>query len=1307
MSIIDEPIINDNEDELLLTCGEDLEPIEEVIEYIDDDYILNFSNEETKIQLIDILSYNDPHPEKNKFLWNKRALLYEKLIRPMICNNHFIIPVIECKDVCIIKKEQEKLLKTVEDETVVYTTMQNVLQKRQQLIKSKESETTMVKKLKNQERLWVVNSDLTDVHYIKTNIENDTYAFAKSNKTIYLFRDDEVHIIGYGYIRPNIKKTIIFDTNKYIKFVKSLKKDDDVVLLFNADGRKIQGKVFYIKDENKYVFIHKLKQYNFYLDRINESEFFLSHPDKFDVEYCKYALLKKNIVFHLLPDDNDGRKTFQMFLPNTRELIQYEKDLNFLNRYVFEKYIREKYSICDDVKTYIDTLNDTVQNHIDKYIKFENKNHAKSQQKKRFFHDFVSSYHLLDFEHFALPYPFRNNYNDTEYHRMKYITSSYDYGASYYIKVFREELDVYYKYVSKNKHSIVKELEKTKSLLEQNNASFGKCELNIPNLKKTYKTLKDLEKDNFIDLSDVSIGDYALLDIEGTTKKYYKRHVIENNKNRLSVWIYDRDISLNLCQEKIKDNQICTYDKADDLCKDKEYYRIQNKLHHLEIRKHLLEKWMNFMNSFETVKSDLAKDDENNKLLYLQNKMTLPSSHMTFDDKIDHSDFIGIEDDTRIHFDEVDSNMIYSALPTDTNQRNHNSKEIHMIDRFILLSGFDISDNDRTLMTKIYNYYFSDSLETKLKKLEREHDKNIKEELKKIEKKQKEALSKIDEKNRDELKRKNKQILEQKKREFEKRKKTELEIESLKERENFYINMISIIIAILTIIIQKNIPNVKIVSPSVSCSKVFSIEGHPINNNEKSLIKYLICVFKEKLSSTNPMYSVLTSNKKLELTVKSKIDKLLQKRQYLKTTIEENQTKLEQFKKQIHKFNHEIPWITYKPVYQHTTTIRIRNSIPFFISELLNKQCTEYHALQNIHDGFMNYLLEINKDLSQIYKNVRKDQEVQKVLIQGKIIINSIREPNTNLFLEKPIEINNYKKIKNMQVLEDENKTYPDFIRPLTDSDYWENLPNILIERLNNLFHKLNIDVNIYNEIERLLFRNQEQILKTRNSYMLILENSVVSDFSKISNNWYVDEDWTNQFKYMKKRRSEKDRIKNILEKHQDLLTLIEEIHENKPYVEHLTTIKIEIPKYLSRLSRNNQEIMNMIMIYNHIFIEFLYKLVKNEREDLYNLDEVNTDENQLATKIIRYMCQMVITKLKVNIYDSLYLSRVNEELRETVKEGIIGKLDKLTDEERKAFLQMQKKGIVTWKNIPETFDPLDDVSGSDAAEVGVFKSEQ
>lgn len=1300
MSIIHEPIIDENEDELLLACGDDLEPIEEIVEYIDDDYVLYFSNEEAQVQIIDILSFDDPHPEKRKWLWNKRASLYGKLLQPKVCMNPYLVPVIRGKDICIIKKEQEKLLqdKTNEDETKAYKTMRDVLQERHHLLKSREMDLAIVRKMKHQERLWTTNM-ATDM-----NVEKDTYAFSQSHKSLYLFKDDRVHVLGYGYIRPEINTTVVFDTQKYIDFIKTLKKDDDIILFFNDTGRKILGKVFYIK-EDKYVFLHKLKQYTLYLDKIHEAEFFLSNPDrkKFNTEYCKHALRQKNVLFTLLPNDTDGKRTLQMFLPSMTHLVNYEKDRIIFNRYLFDKILRDEYGLCDDMKSYIETLNEVVQKHIQGFLKKELQRTSKPVPKKRFMSEFSSPYHLLDFQHFSLRYPFRNNFQDTEYNRMKYIHSLYDYGASYYSKVFLEELDIYYKYASNRRQAIGRELQKLNVLLDKKAASFAKCEPNIPSVKRTYKSLHELERDNFVDIPDVSIGDYALLDIEGTTKKYYKRHIIEKNKNVLSVWIYDRDMSFNMCKTNDKNDKndkkerLCTFDKADDVCKDKDYYRLQNRMHHLEMKKMLIENLQVFLSSFEEIKSRMARDSETVERLFLQNKLSLFSSSLTFDDKRDYSDFIGIEDDAYVHFDEVDGNSFYSSLSVE--EVSKKKGDTHMVEKFTALSGFDIPNDDVLFMIKMFDHRFPDTFQARLRQREKDLDNEIQAMLKKLKKdqaKQLEGMNKKDKSAIEQKKQEHKRVIAKNKQKFEEMKRVDLDKFSTLEKEERNIAMVAFLIASLTIFIQKNIPDVRVVAPSVACAKLFSFEGLPMNDNEKSLIKYLICLFKEKLSENSLTHAALMSSK-LYKTIVKEIENILEPRQFLLEIIKSNSLKFEDYKKQSQNAVSEYPWETFKPNYR-TTLTQMRNVIPYFascfVSELLKKSYHQVHPLTNISNGFMHVLFDLEKDLAKIYRQIKSDVSVRTSTNASVLLRRSQDEPTSDLFLDKPIELTAYKRLRNKSMTRSHSNhvmtRYSYFIKPWENSDYWAELPNVLAERLNKLFETLNMDLNLYREMERLLFSMGDQTLKIKNAYACILEGDVRSDFGKIARNWDVNDDWVEQFKYMKKRRPEKQRIISIMNKREDFIKMVKKVHENEAYATHLRTIDIHVPDMLETLDTTNQHVQDMVMIYNYIFIEFLYKLVKSSfddiEKDLYDLGGLNENDNPLAKRLIVYMCEMVTGKLKENIYDSLYLSRVNEQLRETSKEEIIRGLDQLTEEERKAFLQMQKKGMATWKDIPTSF---------------------
>jgi isocitrate dehydrogenase (NAD+) len=158
-------------------------------------------------------------------------------------------------------------------------------------------------------------------------------------------------------------------------------------------------------------------------------------------------------------------------------------------------------------------------------------NPTKNPAKKRFKKEFKSDTRLLDFKSNLdklanySKYGFENNFCDSEYHRMKYISSQSDNGLLYLTLCISEYADKLFNNIQRNKPEYEKSLEDiNKSIKElEGKIKTIKCPSYEPEVKKTYKSMQELELDNFKTLPNIKTrhSDLDILIIRENTEGEY------------------------------------------------------------------------------------------------------------------------------------------------------------------------------------------------------------------------------------------------------------------------------------------------------------------------------------------------------------------------------------------------------------------------------------------------------------------------------------------------------------------------------------------------------------------------------------------------------------------------------------------------------------------------------------------------------------------------------------------------------------------------------------------------------------------
>lgn len=907
--------------------------------------------------------------------------------------------------------------------------------------------------------------------------------------TINLYNGDNVKIVGYINKIPSIDEEYqIFDLDKYYDNLDNLEKGDEINVYFNVklEKNKIKGIVNSIKDNKLNIKLDEIIKIDgvstkllVYDKNSNDNDFYIYPKQEKDIYYKN--LLKDNIIAFKFSKKYFEKSALFIF-PNIYQLVSYYDDI--LNYNNVKKILKDNHYNIDNLD---DNDIDLIHNKLEKNITSiesiaEEKLNNKKFDFKKLKPNENSLLNLKKLPNNYLTYP--DFIEDTQENRYKFITLHNDLGYIHFLNKLKQRIEEDYKEIKDNDFN--EELDKLKVELiniEEKLERFKENDCNQIEISKFYYDITQFEKDK----ENQKYNDKYIVLIENDISTLY----FMDRGNWKKIRIIDDKNEVKICNgkyyyEDIKENQ-CTYDDIKKLCEKRDVINLRNKL---EITKHQIsftKDLKKFKSKYDEYINSIDKIIENNKKIV---NYEIKYDQIQYKKKKNQNKYVGNEDyvDFSQQFENIDINNIDNFNPLDvTNTEVHNpyKDEINflLIEKILNNIGFELNLNEKLYIYESINFLTNESFKKKIQSL----------------KKQKPKIS-------------NQKLIK--------------EFSYEKERMNLLV-----IAGLIIIIIQIQFPNVEFKKIYDRCSDNFSIDGYPRDKDEgeKQLYKYVLCVisdsddFKYNLESNEIKYKLK------ETFLKNTITFILQKKDFLKNTLENKVDIKEPIVKNINQL-----WSGFKP------EIDIKNKP----SNLISKYLYDIHSVVS-KSKILNFnvfkkplksniccLDKVNSDIN--YYNLIKNKidyneyntkfksDVVNRLIVNEIFINIIKRKlysnfdNSNIFTKDNIvTFNNVKSYK----LEKKDLNYFDF------SDKFfkiiNNQSNIQIrndENLKMIIENLDKDDkwNSFSRKIEVLFEEIITFTKNKKTNSELLNNEIEADLK----NYFVsliDFDDVQNLNYLKK----------------------------------------------------------------------------------------------------------------------------------------------------------------------------------------------
>lgn len=567
-------ILNEDDEEVQMECETDeLEPLEDqVVEFIDFDNPIQFTDEQIIKNMVNIISFEDTNVFKNRGFWSRRSNEFLKVLRSLSREhplNMKLMPVIKAVKLVVTLEDYDsdaesdvefneelnesnsenthkttirKTIQSLDSEKIRLVTQNNLLKTRYyDYMKRQEPYELVIPKAIKNERIW--ENDGNDLkHSVNKTLKNDTEGYIglispfKSGNRKHRFlgnlqdyKGDNVNICGYYYnVDATFKDTITIDFQQYIEELQKMVKGDKILAFDHSESKPIEGVVIEneldkdliieINADNIIVSktVHNLHTNKYMIYRTNTSEQSLFHRN----------VLKKNNVLIIFPITTfDIVNILKIVIPSHYEVIMmHAKDYKNYNGFlsieefnvVFKKYGLDPTEIDEQtfvmIKSYLDHNSHTVHKSKPLTITKSHRKEFSSRYDLLKFHS--SSYkYMAGYSLYQKAYKFNNKHNDDEYHRVKYLLSHGDDGLIFFSSIVNDYCEKMKSYVEKNEPHLKKDLEVIDNEIKKSRSVVQKeCnDITEPDVKRTYKNIDELQADNFTTIPDVKEGDYAKL----------------------------------------------------------------------------------------------------------------------------------------------------------------------------------------------------------------------------------------------------------------------------------------------------------------------------------------------------------------------------------------------------------------------------------------------------------------------------------------------------------------------------------------------------------------------------------------------------------------------------------------------------------------------------------------------------------------------------------------------------------------------------------------------------------------------------
>jgi hypothetical protein len=1300
-------LIDDAGEEVIMKCGEDLGEFEQIVEVIDDTKFVEYTEEMLRMQIIDLLNYENTQSQTKRAFANLQK--HKKFLVLMTTLNSrlslleslqgFIIPRICNKPIRIMSEDEDELNELVENDgslfnsSISYVRLWSILKKRTATLKNKSSDKDTTEELMIQERLWE-RSNVVDEsqHRIQIVIKKETFALDYTNKLIVLFPGEVVEVCGFAHIKKqssllNPTKNYHFQTSEYVNYLKTLAQGDNVIVHSKLSTISTSTSIIET-DHNTFlrlkdgatISIADIAKNDVFLESASSPFPIIKHPHRYIIETHNDQI--HHFIFDLLPEDTTGYETIHCFVPSVDEIVictlqdaSLWQSFSAFSLRSIERYIENVYNKKNDTITNQSWTN--VKDVVDKNVKLVCESierkimRTKKYKSTHSAHSSVMNFENYDFlsEYKDGVFKYQNTLIDTEYFRTKFISRK-DMGLQYFGVVLSREVEQLYQWVDKHRDSIENEKNTISRLLKAEFNYNVECLEKTMNIVKIYKTIQDMEKTNGRKLPNVEINDYAKVVLEDGREMLYKREAINDDQH---VWTFQavEDVMM-LTNDACK----CVVEDVETVCSYRDVLRNKNTKDLKKAEFTLLKNMLSFHNSFTKMQKALIRDRTVWKEYFDWNEPYF-NEEMTYKNNKDYSTFVGKDEEQPLRtFDEGEQGefVSYSVLPSfvsdETQLRpfdplgTYEEQDIQYVMAVINVFGLGFDEKEvayillqldlvkrRMDLNRLYNamYRKAKVAEPKINKIDKVDETTEK-------KKKKDAIDKIEQEK--ELK----------------RAQIRYDVDKAWNKQ-----VISEIIVYMISIFQARYPMVKINGLVQAHKSHFDVTGPPLqltdhqNKHEsRSLLSYMCHVISDMKNNNVVLFSGFEGTPRaVYQSLLQEIKKTLVKIPQLEIALRKRRNIVERL---LYGYNE---WKGYRPfVNEKQGTHARQNTIASKVLDFMNKSVS---------------LVTLDDVTNQDWGKITKEKNIWKHSTPT-CICNDKNAGEQKEIFALTIPLHNIKKFKAI----DKQPQQSDCVfyhEDMNNNAYWNTLIDSTKTNMIELLEKYRIDDDIKNNCIAHLFEiPTDKRISHKYGYAYWIAYDLRTLKGRLLNRWKSDDVWLLQNKQFVKRKHEIEKIDGILQKTvEEFESLYVVIQNTGEMFRNWMNTDLDIKELRTQgLGENSMDKIALfqIAIYNEALLKW-FKLI-----DVAVLN-TNIPYKEVYEKIL----QSLLKRISIHAKDGFILSRLNEELREKQKETIMTKMGRLSPEERWAINEARGLGLSDWSIL----DSINDVVGPEIETINVM----
>ena len=1254
-------VVDEDDKEISMICDDEfLSPIEESIEMIDQNKLVIYTSDQVHKQLLDVLAYQEQDMFKRRSYWNKKTRQFEitlsRLSEPHDKKklNQRLFPILKNKW-CMTPKDTEYDEEDANDDNVQVTDLDKWLERRQNITSDKNSYyMESIPKLIIHERMWASSGTYNEEYRVFQDtdgymladsgaVDGNGVRYGKSLKHIRLFgptikvddniqyyKGDKIRVDGFYYWPHDKKKDVFkFDFKKYVAQLGDMMLNQDIIVfhMFVAEKQPRKGKITevsetiieFVVDDTKYK-VHKT------LEEQHNNEYFIyaSNSDE-DKNFHKSLIQTSNICVSSMPH-NSSVLVQRMVVPSLLDVLSiHSHDLEHVYCVADLEPLAMRYGmttvqidsmvvfeISKLLHTNVHRLKNTVINHIEKTTTHDSKSKYMTRTPSNMFLKFSRNKMFIDGRYSA--YKKKGIHCDNDYHRCKYLWSQVDKGELYTIRLMNAQCEKLFKFVTDNLPKLKEERDKINATLsEQKNVSSIGCNTltssKVLNVKKTYKTLEELEDDNFLELQGIDKDSYAELVLsEKRGIVLYKRVFVEDSSKTVQFWVRDKFVPYQTCSDDGKvpmahdlKQQKCMYDSHKHLCEASNEMRRRNIVALNEARLSTLNGLIDFHNHYNAITQRLQ--GQISLVSQYVNNPSVATSYCDISNEwqeeiADYTDFVGDmdhEDAEKNLQAEQGENANYKTIPSAINPKiNFNNGELDVETLLRNDQGKEAipqSQSQAQIVSTIINTYG-----LKLSSIEHEYisgrvTKNLgtNDINDKIEKGTKKIKKKVEEDKKkkgkgwtkDDQAKADKYISQQR---------NKLKAELMLKATEHTQKVICMVSALFIIAIQLQLPTVVINTVYSTCTKKgIGFQGPPLNAESNSLIDYISCVIKHiaNINSTSVFESFKNKTQDhIKSCIKTFIDKEIKENKSLSHRLNYVNDKLKNALDDDTTINRTV-WDGFRPVLTYPSSVS--SSDPAVVNYLWrmhnvkeNHQVNDEAFKFDSDSTILKYLMS-NDTFKRLYDELKRranaiTNERNKFILLNNELASIM---NVDLSQEKEIAIPKPELVKLKQdspIIEhiDFPSDIKGALRHIFDEQefarYWIDMTED-VDRFLTLYPNENEsfspDLAQLMASMRDIFLNVQDTkeLDLLNSIRLALANDVRTTLAKIVNSWKMpDALWMLTKASLNAKNKEHDKVRDILEiesKKQDLLKVTQLLYGDGLH----ESAKLRVTKWCRMLS--------------------------------------------------------------------------------------------------------------------------------------------